>query len=114
MYTIGSLIYGIPIDKGLSKAYQEYDETGDEDGFFLEDSFKVLYHGSSTHEVGYLGVLLKEFNAIQDPMLLSSFTSKAVVTDKQKEEVKRKFDLLPDILKKACKEPDFYIVWSTS
>lgn len=113
MHTIGTLIYGIPIDEDLAREYQEY-ELNEEDPMSIEDMFTTLYHGSSTHEVGYLGIKIKEFFAIQEPMLLSDLISKASVTNEKKEEVKRKFDSLPSELKGACMPIGFYIIWSTS
>ena len=108
MYSIGHVIYGIPITDEISQLAQQRDEElAEEDGGW----FETLYHGGSYREVGYLGVELATFDECKDFPLHDVVKD---VTDEQEAEVVKAFNKLPMEYKEIAPAIDTWVVFSTS
>ena len=117
MYTIGNIVYGVPINEALSNLLldwkknlteEEYAEKFNEDGQLI--GFNMLYHGGADGLVGYCGVGLGDFDEI-DSVLISELP---YPTEEQIREAQTKIDALPNEVKELIDEPGHYIVWSSS
>ena len=117
MYSIGTVIYGVPIDKKLDKALEKL---GYDDPEVL--GFVVLYSGVAEHTVGYIGVALSEFNVIDDMRIdvdaLELVTGKDRLsfdpTMNQISDAEALINALPDKVKKILRPPAVHLIWSTS
>lgn len=112
MYTIGNLIYGIPITQEACD-YVEAAGVADPDAFEeLQDwGFETFYDGSSEFEKGYCGVLLMSFNATEDMKVHELIM---ILSEEQiAEAVQAIANINPD-LRNLCGEEGLWIVWSTS
>lgn len=108
MYSIGTVIYGIPITEDITKVASDRDEELDkEDGGY----FTTLYHGGSYHEVGYLGIELASFDECADFKLEDIIRAP---TDEQTMEVVKAFNELPIEYKDVAPDIAVWVVFSTS
>jgi hypothetical protein len=114
-YTIGSLIYGIPITEALSKKARDLAVDLEEVGFTEE-------YSAGGCEVGYLGVEVLEFDECTDVFRFSEMEnakSNLSVDEKLKVAVdvtmfQMEYPELAKILVDDGIEMDYYIVWSSS
>jgi len=107
MYTIGNIIYGIPITLQVAKAVEASGEDWESLGF------ETLYVGYQTDfPPGYLGVRLGEFDECEGDFPLSRIMLSP--SDEQKAEAEAKINMLSEEIKESMPSIDIYIVWSTS
>lgn len=60
MYSIGYVIWGLPLTEAASKKMEELED----EEIFIKDYFDTVYDGSLPYEPGWCGVCTKKFNAI--------------------------------------------------
>lgn len=107
MYTIGHLIYGIPVTEDIMQVCMERDEElGEEDGGYFVD----LYNGGGAPS-GYLGVELTCFDECESVLLSDLLTD---LTLEQSSKAIKAFEKLPIEYKRVAKPIALWIIWSTS
>jgi len=121
MYSIGNVIYGVPITPELDRAMRimiarDEDESPELLDLLPEDyeglGFETCYHGSAPQIVGWIGVQVGNFNVCQD-IRVSDFADVPLTDD----EIKQTNDLisnLPEEIRNVLQPIDIYVVWSTS
>jgi len=113
-YAIGNVIYGVPWTEELENYYNEL-ENKDQDLYYsLPDKlgFEMLYSASAQIYPGYLGVSLAKISECND-VKLSDLISKQP-TEKQKEDIRKQIEVLPQAARELMDEADIYIIWSSS
>jgi len=107
MYTMGDIIYGVPLTSEVMEAMPDWQEDDEEElcGFYQ------IYSGRSKSPVGYCGVLL---DSIDELAVVNINSLKLVPTQEQKEEAETKVEALLPEIKKVMLPIGTYIVWSTS
>lgn len=121
MYSIQTIIVGVPITSKVAEAIEKSKKDAEELGF------EVLYHGGSDGLVGYCGVQLGDdldecgdWTRIDQGRIhqhherLPDQVAVTVATPEQEQEARRKVDALPSSVRKACQEFGIYIVYSSS
>jgi len=105
MYSIVTVIYGIPITPEVSAlSVEDPDE--------LEDfGYTIQYHGNSSDTVGYCGVELDSFNECQTALSVDKI--KTTPTEEQKLESFRRVHMLSAKHRGSAKIGVYYI-FSTS
>lgn len=104
MYSIVTVIYGIPITQEISAL----EDGGDE----LENAgYETQYHGASPDVVGYCGVELDSFTECQTALLVDNI--KITPTEEQKLEGFRKVHALTAKYRGSA-EIGVYYIFSTS
>ena len=119
MYSIITVIYGIPLTQELEERNsdlidadpEESDPTIHED--MEEYGFEIMYTGSGNHTPGYCGVELSEFDECSDSYLPISEVA-MVPTDEQKAEAHAKIEALDDRFKDLLPAVSVYFIFSTS
>lgn len=125
MYSIGTIIYGIPINEAISARIRAWEEGLDGEGNDLPDDgeerwfednegtcgFTTQYHGSADGLVGFCGVELCQMNESKDVNVKDLIL---VPTPKQIKEAEEKLALLHSELRALGDEVGVYIIWSTS
>jgi len=127
MYTIGNIIYGIPLTEELERAL---DKCGIEEVECVD--FNTYYSGHSDYTPGYLGVELKRFDECSGNILLSELD--VDLSGSQRKEVEKLVNALPERIEEYVDDDpevgddvmqqvkhilnglkiDKYIIWSTS
>jgi hypothetical protein len=106
MYTIGHVIYGVPLTDKISGIIER---AGQDPG---DLGFTVLYSGAANWTPGYLGEELVEFTECDGDFPLSKLAVQP--TAKQRAAAQAKIDGLPPKVKAALGKVDVWVVWSTS
>ena len=116
MYSIMTVIYGIPLSEEISKLIDDDTLPEDDSGLGSGDStvcgFTELYHGSSDQHVGYCGVEISEFNECVD--YIAADTLVLTATDEQKAEGQALVDRLDQRILSIAPPIGVYIIPSTS
>lgn len=108
MYTIGNVIYGVPVD--LDKLPLKVRE---DDGKLKEMGIETAYSGSALHVPAWAGVNVGEVDETEDVDLHYVMTEAfKKVAAKDKGKVKKMVSGLPKGVAKG--EIGLWIVWSTS
>lgn len=105
MYTIGNIIYGVPLTRKLASEIDRLLLDPEEVGLTM------LYRGSGDN-TGYCGVKLDRFDECSDVLKISDLNVKP--TPEQKKEALEKIFNLPKELTEFLEMTDTYIVWSNS
>lgn len=122
-YAYGEIIFGWAWTSELEEAIRELsDEQREELGMYdyegrcsTDDAnalgFKTYYSASGDDISGYLGVKLDNM-PVYTARKMSEF--KVTPTKKQREEVMKKIEHLPESLRKCLGKPDTWVVWGDS
>ena len=114
MYSIASIIYGVPLTKEVSDKIDEYELRESEKWSEQEDGvcgFRVLHHGMANKRVGFSGVDLDSFSDADDFVDLSTLNFKPTI--EQVYEAGRLVEALDPELRELCPPIGVYVVWST-
>ncbi len=107
MYTIGTLIYGVPLTKAMITIMEKKEKCEEPEAF----GFETMYSGSSDIEPGFLGVVL---GGLDETKHVCLDDLKLKITQATEKTFEKKYDKLPDSLKPLCSNPKIWIIWSTS
>lgn len=120
MYSIQSIIYGVPITEAVSNYFMTRNDPE-------EYGFTTLYHGGASGFVGFCGVQLGEdldecgnFTRIDQKTIIQyNVEGKQQIallnpTDEQKLEAQKKVDALSEELRSLCPAIGTYLIYSTS
>jgi hypothetical protein len=114
MYSIATVIYGVPLTEKILKKIDEWEDQGSDKWHENSDGpcgFTKLYSGSS-HAAGYCGIRLDEFDEACDFVDPSKLKMKP--TKSQMSVAKEFYKNLDPELQKLCEPLGVYFVWSTS
>lgn len=116
MYAIANIVWGSPINEAASKIIANIDDPS-------EVGVTILYSGSASIFVGYVGVCL---GSIDECAYVTSLdlakgeiksdknTIRLFPTADQKREAQELYDRVPDNLRSVLPPIGLYIVWSSS
>ena len=117
MYTIGNIIYGVPINdrvRGfIARCNEELTEEEYSELFNDEEQLKGfahMYHGGCIGLVGYCGIPIGEFDVIED-VLIDSIPQPS---EEQIAQANEMIEALPKVVRALIPEVGHYIVWSSS
>ena len=109
MYSITSVVYGIPVNSALSRYLLEnYD-----DPEYEIDGFTELYHGGIAGRMcGFIGAELSTWDETEDLVRVSGLRMQP--TDEERQKVDNMIAALPQGLRDVAADPDVYLVFSSS
>lgn len=110
MYSIGHVIYGVPLTEDIHRAFEEADH---EEVW----GFETFYDGSASSQPGFLGVELVEFNAFGDVPLwkIAVDPTEEQLADAHAKIERFKADFKAETGKDIkLGKIDTWVVWSTS
>lgn len=117
MYSIITVIYGLPLTNKASAALEEMN-------IDPSNYFSTLYHGGADYAPGYIGVLLGEFNECSGALRVLSngiqtnsgkLIAKFVTTADQKKEAENMIANLSNEIRNVLpSEIGIYFIFSTS
>lgn len=134
MYSIGNVIYGVPITDKLKHHIRSWG-LEDNQEFLEELGFETLYHGGGSGIVGYFGMEVTEFDECMLNLRLSTLTKEAdkvIRNEAQLKKIQNRINQLDQKIKEyfelqdldydetehkiqhLLEETDIYIVFSTS